>query len=75
MSNIHAFTLGAMVAYTPGLIFLALVLCRASPSYFEVPELKQPLPRLTHSERANGGRVSQRKSGRVIRSRRSTRPF
>jgi hypothetical protein len=28
MSNIYAFALGAMVAYTPSLIFLAYALCR-----------------------------------------------
>jgi hypothetical protein len=32
MSNIHAFALGAMVAYTPSLIFLAYVLCRPTTS-------------------------------------------
>ena len=31
MTAYHAFLLGAMVAYTPGLILLALLLCRSDP--------------------------------------------
>jgi hypothetical protein len=72
MSNIHAFTLGAMVACAPCLIFLAFVLCRAPPKHQD-QELDQRLSRVGRGVPPNGGRPLQHMSGRVIRSQRSNR--
>jgi hypothetical protein len=51
MSNIEAFVLGVLVAYTPGLILLAFVLCRAPLKYYEVQDLNRPYPDLGAANR------------------------
>jgi hypothetical protein len=80
MSLIEAFALGALVAWTPSLVFMALLLWRAPYKYDAVGGLNHPLMRSGLSKLPTAetkiGRAGQvRVSAAFTRTRRSTQSF